>query len=988
MDFSSLDLKKTVILPSTAFPMKANLATVEPKMLAKWTAEGIYEQIRVSRRGRPLYVLHDGPPYANGNIHLGHAFNKILKDFIIKSKVMSGYDSPYIPGWDCHGLPIEIKVDALLGTKKAAMSVAQIRAECRKYAQKYVDLQSRSFQRLGVFGRWDQPYLTMSPQYEAVIAGAFVDFLSQGSVYKGLKPVNWCLHCRTALAEAEVEYENHTSPSIWVRFKLASDPGAIHPALAGRDVYGLIWTTTPWTIPANVGIAFHPKFEYVAVEVDSAVSEPSRDREGAVSEPSHGLLSRDVLSRDREGAVPSNSSSPAIYIVAAGLLEATASSCGWQNVRELARFEGAVLDRTVFRHPFLDRDSLGIIEDYVTLEQGTGAVHTAPGHGQEDYVAGMQYGLPIYCPIDARGRFFHATGASGTLPESLIGKTVWEANPIVSGILREHGALLAEKHFEHSYPHCWRCHHPTIFRATEQWFIGMDLNGLRAKALEAIKRVAWHPAWGQERISNMIAMRPDWCISRQRVWGVPITVFYCEQCGHALTDRRYLDPIVRQFAEHTADVWYSRSAAELLGPDAACTHCGGHEFRKENDILDVWFDSGSSHLAVLTAANGLPWPSDMYLEGGDQYRGWFHSSLLVGVGLRGESPYRECATNGWQLDGEGRAMSKSLGNVIEPEQIIKQYGADVLRLWVASVDFHEDVRFSELIITRITEAYRKLRNTFRYALGNLHDFDPASDALPGAELEEIDRWMLHRAAALAAQVQSGYADLAFHRVYQALYSFATTDLSSVYFDVLKDRLYTAPRRSRARRSAQTALYRIHYALVRLAAPLLAFTTEEVWAATRLPAGAPASVHMAEFPAPAELLAGLDADDDALLLSWESLLLVRNEVLKTLEEARAARLIGAPLEAKLILEATGERLDLLRRYEAQLPALFIVSEVELKAASEPGADPSLRVTVERTSATKCERCWKYTRDVGADPALPAVCAPCAEAVREWAAEQGA
>src|SRR5208283_4515543 len=708
MDFSSLDLKKTVNLPSTAFPMKANLATVEPKMLEKWNHERIYEQIRASRQGRPMYVLHDGPPYANGNIHLGHAFNKILKDFIIKSKVMAGYDSPYVPGWDCHGLPIEIKVDALLGAKKAAMSVAAIRGECRKYAQKYVDLQSRSFQRLGVFGRWDQPYLTMSPQYEAVIAGAFVDFLSQGSVYKGLKPINWCLHCRTALAEAEVEYENHTSPSIWVRFKLASDPAAIHPALAGREVYGLIWTTTPWTIPANVAIAFHPKFEYAAVEVDGAV-----------------------------------------YIVAVGLVEATAASCGWHIVRELVRLEGAVLDRAVFRHPFLDRDSLGIIQDYVTLEQGTGAVHTAPGHGQEDYVAGMQYGLPIYCPIDARGRFFHATGASGTLPEILIGKTVWEANPIVSAILRERGALLAEKKFDHSYPHCWRCHHATIFRATEQWFIGMDLNGLREKALEAVKNVAWHPAWGQERISNMIATRPDWCISRQRVWGVPIIVCYCEKCGEALTDRKFLDPIVRLFAEHTADVWYSRGAAELLGPEAVCAKCGGRDFRKENDILDVWFDSGSSHLAVLTEANGLPWPSDMYLEGGDQYRGWFHSSLLVGVGLRGVSPYRECATNGWQLDGEGRAMSKSLGNVIEPEQIIRQYGADVLRLWVASVDFHEDVRFSELIITRITEAYRKLRNTFRYALGNLHDFDPAADALPASELEEIDRWMLYRAAALA-----------------------------------------------------------------------------------------------------------------------------------------------------------------------------------------------------------------------------------------------
>ena len=942
MDFSSLDLKKTVNLPSTAFPMKANLPTSEPKWLEKWAQTGLYAQIRASRAGRPMYVLHDGPPYANGNIHLGHAFNKILKDFIVKSKTMAGFDSPYVPGWDCHGLPIEIKVDSQLGSKKASMSVAQIRAECRRYAQKYVDLQSKSFQRLGVFGRWEDPYLTMSPQYESVIAGAFVDFLSQGSVYKGLKPVHWCIHCRTALAEAEVEYADHSSPSIWVRFKMTSDPAKVHPALAGRQVYGLIWTTTPWTIPANVGIAFHPKFEYVAVEVDGAV-----------------------------------------YIVAAGLLEATIANCGWtgKEIVEHARFEGAALDRAVFRHPFLERDSLGIVEDYVTLEQGTGAVHTAPGHGQEDYVAGMQYGLPIFCPIDARGRFFHAEGAAGTLPEELIGKTVWEGNPIVSRIMRESGALLGEKKIDHSYPHCWRCHHPTIFRATEQWFIGMELNDLRAKALEAVKQVKWHPEWGQERISNMYAARPDWCISRQRVWGVPITVFYCEKCGETLTDRKYLDPIVRQFAEHTADVWYSSSAAELLGPDVACVKCGGHEFRKENDILDVWFDSGSSHLAVLTEANGLPWPADMYLEGGDQYRGWFHSSLLVGVGLKGRAPYKECATNGWALDGEGRAMSKSLGNVIAPEEIIKKYGADVLRLWVASVEYTEDVRLSQVILDRMTDAYRKFRNTFKYTLGNLHDFDPATDALPAGELLEIDRWMLHRTADLVERCLAHYRDYAFHRAYQALYGFAT-DLSSVYFDVLKDRLYTAAPRSKARRSAQTAMHRMHCAFVRLAAPILAFTTEEVWAETRRPAGSPGSIHIAEFPQPSDLTAGLTEDGAELSRTWDQLLLIRADVLKSLEEARNSKQIGAPLEAKVLLEASGEQLALLQRYESELPALLITSEVELKAAGEG----PLRVTVLRSTGVKCGRCWKYTHDVGSDPELPVVCAPCAEAVREFVAGQ--
>jgi isoleucyl-tRNA synthetase len=945
MDFSNLELKKTVNLPSTAFPMKANLPTTEPKTLEKWAKTDLYAQIRASRAGRPMYVLHDGPPYANGNIHLGHALNKILKDFIIKTKTMAGFDSPYVPGWDCHGLPIEIKVDSQLGSKKASMSVAQIRAECRKYARKYVDLQSKSFQRLGVFGRWEKPYLTMTPEYESATAGAFVDFLSQGSVYKGLKPVNWCIHCRTALAEAEVEYQNHTSPSIWVRFKMTSDPAKIHPALAGRNVYGLIWTTTPWTIPANVGIAFHPKFEYVAVDVEGDV-----------------------------------------YIVAAGLLEATIADCGWagKTIVELARFEGTVLDRSVFRHPFLERDSLGIIEDYVTLEQGTGAVHTAPGHGQEDYVAGMQYGLPIFCPIDARGRFFHAEGAAGTIPEELIGKTVWEGNPIVTRILTEAGALLGERKIEHSYPHCWRCHHPTIFRATEQWFIGMELNDLRAKALEAVKQVQWHPEWGQERISNMFASRPDWCISRQRVWGVPITVFYCEKCGDTLTDRKYLDPIVKQFAEQTSDVWYTKSAAELLGPDVTCSKCGGHEFRKENDILDVWFDSGTSHLAVLTEANGLPWPADMYLEGGDQYRGWFHSSLLVGVGLKGRAPYRECATNGWTLDDAGRAMSKSLGNVIAPEEIIKKYGADVLRLWVASVEYTEDVRLSQVILDRLTDAYRKFRNTFRYALGNLHDFDPATDALPASELQEIDRWMLYRTADLVVRCRAHYKEYGFHRAYQALYGFAT-ELSSVYFDILKDRLYTTAPRSKARRSAQTALYRIHTAFVRLAAPILAFTAEEVWENTRRPAGAPDSIHIAEFPQPSELTAGLPEDGDELSKAWDQLLAVRMEVLKSLEEARNLKQIGAPLEAKVVLESSGEQLALLQRYESELPALFITSEVELKAAGEG----PLRVTVLRSAGVKCERCWKYTHDVGSDPELPSVCAPCAEAVREIVAgQQGA
>jgi len=932
MDPQHVDLKKTLNLMRTDFPMKANLPQSEPKMLERWLNEDIYGQMRRAREGRPVYLLHDGPPYANGHIHLGTAFNKILKDFVLKSKCMAGFDTPYVPGWDCHGLPIELKVDNELGSRKARMSAAEIRAECRKYAQKYVDIQRKEFIRLGVFGRWQDPYLTMTAAYEAAIARAFVEFLDRGYVYKGLKPVHWCIHDRTALAEAEVEYENHTSPSIWVRFALTSDPAKLHPDLKGRKVWGLIWTTTPWTIPANMAIAFHPELEYVFVDVAGDV-----------------------------------------YIVADKLVEATAKACDWKQYTEMTRMRGARLEGTVFRHPFLERDSLGILAGHVTLEQGTGAVHTAPGHGQEDFEIGRQYGISTYCPVNESGRFYHAEGAAGRLPDELIGKTVWEANPIVLNLLRERGALLATEKIEHSYPHCWRCHNPTIFRATEQWFIGMERNQLRENALAAIKQVRWMPEWGQERISNMIATRPDWCISRQRVWGVPITVFYCAQCREPLTDRKILDRVVALFEHQTADVWYEKSAAELIGESALCAKCGAPEFVKETDILDVWFDSGSSHLAVLTEQNGLDWPADLYLEGGDQYRGWFHSSLLVGVGLKGGAPYRSCATNGWALDGEGRAMHKSLGNAIEPEEVIKKYGAEVLRLWSASVEFFEDVRMSETILARLTEAYRKLRNTFRYPLGNLSDFDLQRDAIPGDQLPEIDQWILLRAEDLVAHCLVWYTEFAFHKVYRALYDFATVELSAVYFDVLKDRLYTAAPRSHLRRSAQTVLYRLLYALVRLCAPILAFTTDEVWRHM----GFAGSVHTALFPEPAELSAGIPGEHRKRADNWDRLMEVRQDVLKSLEVARQSKFIGAPLEARVRLSANGNLYPLLEKYAADLPGLFIVSQVDLA----PGDGDAVEVKVERAAGAKCERCWKYTTDVGSDPAYPTICASCAKAVEE-------
>jgi isoleucyl-tRNA synthetase len=939
----NVDLKQTINLPRTNFSMKANLPQAEPKMLARWVADDLYGQIRTSRAGKPVWILHDGPPYANGRIHLGTAFNKIIKDFMVKSKSMAGFDAPYVPGWDCHGLPIEHKVDQELGAKKAQMSAASVRRACRKYAEKFVNLPREDFKRLGVLGRWNEPYLTMASKYQSVIAGAFVDFLDKGYAYKGLKPVNWCMHDRTALAEAEVEYADHKSPSVWVRFALTSDPAAIDPALAGKKVFGLIWTTTPWTLPANLAIAFHPKYQYVAVEVDDAVGEA--DAQAMTS---------------------------GVYIVAAELLEVTAAKCNWNLPALLARFQGDKLEGTRFQHPFMDRISVGILGDHVTLEQGTGAVHTAPGHGQEDYVVGMQYGLEVYCPVDASGRIFDP-GTNAVIPAELLGKTVWEANPIVVEILRQNGALMGHENITHSYPHCWRCHNATIFRATEQWFIGMDNNDLRANALKAIRAVKWMPEWGESRISNMVNTRPDWCISRQRVWGVPIVVFYCEKCRHPLTDKKILDTVVELFATHSADIWFEKTAAELVPAGTVCAKCGASEFAKENDILDVWFDSGSSQLAVLNEEYGLRWPADFYLEGGDQYRGWFQSSLLIGVGLRGGAPYRGCATHGWALDGDGRAMHKSLGNSIEPEEVIKESGAEILRLWTGSVDFTEDVRISPMILTRLTEAYRKLRNTFRYMLGNLHDFDPARDAVPGGELAGIDQWVLVQAQDLVMRSRIAYDEFAFHRVYRAVYDFATTDLSNIYFDVLKDRLYTSAAKSKARRSAQTALYRLAQALVRLLAPILSFTTEEVWGHLN----GSGSVHTEYFPAPGELTEGLTAEHRARVQNWNKLLPLRDEVLKSLETARQEKAIGAPLEASVRLSADDALYPLLEEYADELPGLFIVSKVALSRQTDSG----ISVKIDRAPGTKCERCWKYTDDVGSDDELPTVCASCAEAVRE-------
>jgi len=943
-----LELKSTLNLPKTAFSMKADLPKNEPKMLARWEEMGIYERLREARRGQPIYVMHDGPPYANGPIHLGTALNKCLKDFVVKSKTMAGFDSPYVPGWDCHGLPIEIKVDNELGRKKLQMSPLAVRKACREYAEKYVDLQRSQFKRIGVFGRFERPYLTMNPDYESVIMETFYTFLEHGFVYKGLRPVYWCIHDQTALAEAEVEYENKVSPSIWVRYQLQSDPRTIDPELAAERIHGnkkiytIIWTTTPWTLPASMAVAFHPHEEYVALDAGDT-----------------------------------------IYIVAEKLAPVTAEKCGFNDARPIAKFKGTQLEHTYFYHPFLpweQRKILGVLADYVTMDQGTGAVHTAPSHGADDFYTGQKYKLDQTCDVDAAGRI-----QSG-FPEYQ-GKKVFEANASIIELLKTRGALLHEEKLEHSYPHCWRCHNPVIFRATEQWFISMETEmpggTLRTRALEEIRKVKWDPAWGEERISNMIASRPDWCISRQRVWGVPIAVFLCKGCGMAIKSPELNRKVVEFFRKNGADGWYT-DAADALAAGAKCEKCGATEFRRETDIIDVWFESGSSHAAVLGREPGLPWPADLYLEGGDQYRGWFHSSLLCAVGTRNEAPYRMVATSGWTLDPQGRAMSKSLGNTVDPVDIADRLGGEIVRLWVASVDFREDVRASEELIQRVAETYKKIRNTFRYILGNLNGFDPRENEVGFEQLEDVDRYMILQTAEMTRDVVRWYESFEFHKVYQRINQFCVVDLSAFYFDVLKDRLYTYAADSGPRRAAQTAIWRIGEALVRLLAPLMSFTTEEMWQYLPQIKDRPESVHLATFPDP-EKLAGDYANPklaEPANAEWGVLRGVRDEVLKALEAARNEKLIGGSLEAAVKVTAPERVYEVLSRHKDYLRYLFIVSAVTLeKAASGNGAAGAVSAQVTQASGKKCERCWNYSTHVGEDEVYPTVCERCSAALKE-------
>ena len=973
-------LKSTLNLPQTTFPMKANLPVNEPVRLEAWQQQDLYAQIRAAREGAPQYILHDGPPYANGAIHLGHALNKCIKDFVVKTKTMAGFDAPYVPGWDCHGLPIEIKVDEQLGRKKLEMAPIAVRRACREYAQKYVDLQRTQFERIGVFGRWNDPYLTMSFGYEASIIETFYDFFEENFVYKGLKPVYWCIHDRTALAEAEVEYEQHTSPSVYVRYELTSNPPKIHPALVGAkstldkdemlfklggktNVYTIIWTTTPWTLPASQAVAFNPTMEYVAIACDGGT-----------------------------------------YIVAQALLSSVIAHCHLMSAKNpaepasqtdiLAVFTGNHLEHTTFQHPFLDRSILGVTADYVTADQGTGAVHTAPAHGVDDFHTGQRYHLPEIQYVDNAGRQRHTADASShDIAQPYEDLTVFKSNPVIVELLRERGALLSATSFEHSYPHCWRCHNPIIVRATEQWFIGMETpmfteqgtkTTFRQRALDEIKQVVWDPAWGEERISNMIATRPDWCISRQRIWGVPIAVFLCDKCGEPLNDHIVNKSIVDLFKKEGADAWYIHEASTLIPAGTDCISCGHKEFRKETDILDVWFESGASWHAVLDLEPELHSPADLYTEGGDQHRGWFHSSLLTSVAVRGKAPYKMVATSGWTLDEQGRPFSKSLGNGVDPVDIAKRLGAEVVRLWVASVDFREDVAASENLMQRVSDNYRKLRNTLRFLLGNLHDFDPATDSVAFSAMQPLDQYILARLAELDAKIRAAYDDFEFHRAYHALNEFTNTDLSALYLDVLKDRLYTFAPNHPGRRSAQTALWRIAEALTRLIAPILSFTADEVWALLPKVAGRESSVHLALFPNIADIVPGntKQLDDD-----WEQILTLRDEVLKVLEEARTAKTISnKPSETQIVLgwlnSISEQPNPVFEQYKSILPELFGVAQVEISNAiitEGQVAKGAFYVQAKPAAGSKCERCWRFTTDVGDEAKYPTVCLRCADAL---------
>ncbi|MBN1283335.1 MAG: isoleucine--tRNA ligase [Proteobacteria bacterium] len=921
--------KETLNLPSTDFPMKANLAEREPVQLARWGEERLYHRMVEAREGGPAYVMHDGPPYANGHLHLGTILNKILKDIVVKYKNMSGMRCEFVPGWDCHGLPIELEVDRKLGPKKRTMEPIEVRRACREHADRFVGIQRDEFMRLGCLGRWEKPYKTMSFDYEASIVREFGRFVEAGSVYKGKKPIYWCASCRTALAEAEVEYADHSSPSIYVKFRLKDDSDLRAKwNLAGEQIYLVIWTTTPWTIPANLGIALNPALPYVAVRVDGEV-----------------------------------------WVMAEGLVDSVMQEVGRTYSTVVGKPKSSELEHRKCEHPLIERDSLIILGEHVTLEAGTGAVHTAPGHGQEDYDVGQRYGLDVLAPVDDAGRFTKEAKL-----DWLTGVFVEDANAPIIERLEGVGALIASKKVSHSYPHCWRCKKPIVFRSTDQWFISMEKGGLRKRALEAIGKVQWIPPWGQNRITGMVSARPDWCISRQRLWGVPVVALVCGSCGASHTSKRIADKAVEIFSKEGADSWYARPASDFLPRGHACPECGEKSnFGKEPDILDVWFDSGVSFAAVLESEEGVKEQADLYLEGSDQHRGWFHTSLLTSVGTRDRAPYKRVLTHGFVVDGEGKKYSKSARNYVPPENLIKQHGAEILRLWVASEDYRDDIRFSDEILTRNIESYRKMRNTARYILGNIGDFDPNRDALAEAELLEIDRWALSELARVRNRMLAAYEEFEFHAIMQTLSRFCTVEMSSFYMDILKDRLYAERRGGKPRRAAQTALWRILDEITRLAAPVLSFTADEIWRSMPRLAGSPDSVFLADMPEATE-------PDDALVGKWGRLIGIRGTVTKALEGARADRFIGNSLAAKVIMKCDGELRSFLEGFGNSLPDLFIVSGVSFGETGGRYVQRSedvegLSVSVDKADGGKCARCWKFSQSVGSHERHPSVCDRC-------------
>ena len=935
-----MDYRETLNLPQTSFKMKANLTQREPLVLKRWEREGLYRQLQQAAANRPLFILHDGPPYANGNIHLGTAFNKVLKDIILRAKRMAGCNAPYIPGWDCHGLPIEHNVDLELGEKKQTIPVLSKRAACRKYAEKWIKTQREQFKRLGVLGDWDDPYLTMNHAYEAVIAREFNRFLLSGAVVHAKKPVYWCATCGTALAEAEVDYADHSSPSIYVKFPVIDDLGGVAPELAGRQVQVLIWTTTPWTLPANLAVAFHPDLAYAAVEVRGEV-----------------------------------------WILASELVAPCMQLFGIDDHRLLATFSAAGLEGKKCRHPFLERDSLMVLADYVTADSGTGCVHTAPGHGADDYLTGRRYGLDVLSPVDDDGRFTAEAGRYA-------GEQVPQVNRRIIADLAADGSLVKEQVLNHSYPHCWRCKEPVMYRATAQWFISMNNLQLRDKALAAINEVSWTPSWGQQRIYGMVEARPDWCLSRQRSWGVPVTVLTCTACGEILKSEAVCRRIDELFQQKGADAWFLHEAADFVPEGVACA-CGGSEFRKETDILDVWFDSGTSHAAVLEERPELRSPADLYLEGSDQHRGWFQSSLLTSVGTRGRAPYKGVLTHGYVVDGQGKKMSKSVGNVVAPQEVIDRYGAEVLRLWVASENYQDDVKVSDEILKHVSDAYRKMRNTLRFLLGNLSDFDPARDAVGPEALFEIDRWALARFAELTRRLTRAYERYEFHAVYHGLFNFCGTTISSLYMDILKDRLYCSAPNGPERRAAQTVMYRILDGLLRLMGPVLCFTAAEAWEhlhglGDKDPLDR--SVFFATFPAVDDIVADAAFDE-----RWSRLLSLRSAITRVLETARRDKLIGLSLDAEVVLQVNTDWQAFLAESLPLLQELCIVSNLRLQAAGDEdlvftgteGLD-GVAIAVGPAPGNKCERCWTFATSVGADADHPTLCARCARVVRQLAA----